>query len=254
MFTVTTAQLDGWLAAFVYPFFRILALASSAPVLSHSSVPYPVRIGLALLVTAIVAPTLPAVAAVSPMSAAGMVVVVQQVLVGAAVGFAMQIIFAAVEIAGDVIGLQMGLAFAGFIDPQSATESPVIGNFLTMSLMLLFLAVDGHLGLIAALVDTFRTFPVGGGFLGGFDPSTLALAGRDLFATGLQLALPVVAALLLANVALGVLTRTAPQLNLFAIGFPVTLMVGMLMLLFALPFMFPLLEQAIRRGFALAGH
>lgn len=254
MFTVTTAQLDAWLAAFVYPFFRILALASSAPVLSHSSVPYPVRIGLALLVTAIVAPTLPAVAAVSPMSAAGMAVVVQQVLIGAAVGFAMQIIFAAVEIAGDVIGLQMGLAFAGFIDPQSATESPVIGNFLTMSLMLLFLAVDGHLGLIAALVDTFRTFPVAGGFLGEFDPSTLALAGRDLFATGLQLALPVVAALLLANVALGVLTRTAPQLNLFAIGFPVTLMVGMLMLLFALPFMFPLLQQAIRRGFALVGH
>jgi len=251
MFTVTTAQLDGWIAAFVYPFFRILALASSAPLFSHSTVPRPVRIGLAVLVTAIVAPTLPAAASVSPFSWTGIALVAQQLLIGVAVGLAMQIVFAAVQIAGDMIGLTMGLSFAGFVDPQNSQESPAVGTFLSLVLMLLFLSVNGHLLIVAALVDTFHAFPIGGTGLSGLDAHALAIAGSELFALGLKLALPVVSALLLANVALGVLTRTAPQLNLFAVGFPVTLIVGLLMLLVALPFVFPTLEQGISRALTL---
>ncbi len=251
MFTITTAQLDGWLAAFVYPFFRILALASSAPLFSHESVPRLVRIGLAILVTALVAPALPPVSPVSVFSWAGATLVVQQVVLGIAVGLAMQIVFAAVQIAGDMIGLTMGLSFAGFVDPQNNAESPAVGTFLSLVLMLLFLSINGHLMLISALADTFRAFPVGGTGFGGFDARALAMAGSELFALGLKLALPVVAALLLANIALGVLTRTAPQLNLFAVGFPVTLIVGLLMLLVALPFVFPTLEQGILRALTL---
>jgi flagellar biosynthetic protein FliR len=246
MFTVTTAQLDGWLAGFVYPFFRIIALASSAPLFSHPSVPRVARIGLALLVTALVAPALPSIAAVSPFSWTGAGLVVQQIVVGVAVGLAMQIVFAAVQIAGDLIGLTMGLSFAGFVDPQNNADSPAVGTFLSLVLMLLFLSVNGHLLLIAALADTFRAFPVGGAGLSALDARALVAAGSELFALGLKLALPVVAALLLANIALGVLTRTAPQLNLFAVGFPVTLIVGLLMLLVALPFVFPALEHGVQ--------
>ncbi len=253
MFTVTTAQLDGWIAAFVYPFFRIVALASSAPLFSHASVPRPVRIGLAVLVTALVAPALPAVAPVPPFSWEGATLVVQQVLVGVAVGLAMQIVFAAVQIAGDMVGLTMGLSFANFIDPQNSTEAPVIGNFLSLTLMLLFLSINGHLMLIAALVDTFRAFPLGGATLSGLDARALVVAGSSLFELGLKLSLPVVAALLLANVAMGVLTRTAPQLNLFAVGFPVTVLVGLVMLLVALPFLFAPLEQSILHALTLVG-
>jgi flagellar biosynthetic protein FliR len=253
MLTITTAELDAWLAAFVYPFFRILALASSAPLFSHPSVPRPVRIGLALLVTVLVAPTLPPASSVSPLSLDGVVLIAQQVLIGVAVGLAMQIVFAAANLAGDLIGLQMGLSFAAFVDPQNAGEAPVVGSLLAMVLMLLFLALDGHLRLIAALVDTFRAFPVGAGAPVGLEARALVGAGRDLFAVGLELALPVVAALLLANLALGVLTRAAPQLNLFAIGFPVTLLVGMAMLLVALPFLLPALENTIGRSLGLVG-
>lgn len=253
MFTVTTAQLDGWIAAFVYPFFRILALASSAPLFSHASVPRPVRIGLAILVTVVVAPVLPTVAPIPPFSWEGAALVVQQLLVGVAVGLAMQIVFAAVQIAGDMIGLTMGLSFANFIDPQNSTEAPVIGSFLSLTLMLLFLAINGHLMLIAALIDTFRTFPIGGATLSGLDARALVTAGSGLFELGLKLSLPVVAALLLANIALGVLTRTAPQLNLFAVGFPVTLLVGLVMLLVSLPFLFPPLEQSIQHALTLVG-
>ena len=253
MFTITTAQLDGLLAAFVYPFFRILALASSAPIFSHPGVPRPVRIGLALLVTALVAPTLPVAAPVSPLSADGVLLIAQQLVIGVAVGLAMQIVFGAVHIAGDLIGLQMGLSFAAFVDPQNSGEAPIVGSFLALILMLLFLALNGHLLLITALVDTFQAFPLGATGFSAIDARGLVGAGRDLFAVGQQLALPVIAALLLANLALGVLTRTAPQLNLFAVGFPVTLLVGMLMLLFALPFVLPALEAAVVRGLALVG-
>jgi flagellar biosynthetic protein FliR len=254
MLTFTSAEIDGWLAAFFYPFCRILALATSAPVYSHASVPVPVRIGLALALTLVVAPTLPAPAFVSPLSLAGLLLIVQQIIAGVTIGFAMTVVFAAADVAGDLIGLQMGLSFASFIDPQNSNEAPVIGNLLGIVLMLVFLALDGHLMLIAALVDSFTAIPIASGAPPGLDLRTLGMLGADVFAIGLRIALPVIATLLLANVALGVLSRTAPQLNLFAVGFPATLTAGALALFAAMPALVPVLEGAVRRGLAAVGH
>jgi flagellar biosynthetic protein FliR len=249
--TFTAADIEGWLTAFLYPFLRILALFSSAPLFSHASVPVPLRIGLALAITVIVAATLPPSPFVSPFSMAGAVLVVQQVLVGVAIGLAMQLVFAAVTLAGDLIGLQMGLSFAAFVDPQNAEQAPIVGSFLSLVLMLLFLALNGHLALIAAMVDSFTVMPIGPNGWRALDAMKLVEAGTGLFATGLAISLPVVGALLLVNLTLGVLTRTAPQLNLFAVGFPVTLSVGIVMLLLAMPFAIPALQQALERGMAL---
>jgi flagellar biosynthetic protein FliR len=174
------------------------------------------------------------------------------VLVGAAIGFAIQIAFAAAELAGDLIGLQMGLSFASFIDPARNEETPIIGSFLGVLLMLLFFAVNGHLVLLAAVANSFAAVPVGIASLHWLAWRPLVDAGAMIFTAGLQIAMPVIAALILANLALGVLTRTAPQLNLFAVGFPVTLMVGMLVLLLALPRLMPLLEDVLQQGFRLA--
>jgi flagellar biosynthesis protein FliR len=248
MLTFTPAQLDAWLAAFLYPFVRVLALMSAATLFAHGSVPYPVRIALALAITAVIAPTLPAAAFVSPFSVPGVVQVVVQVLIGVAIGLAMQIVFAAVELAGDLIGLQMGLSFASFIDPQNAEQSPLVGSFLSVCLMLLFLSLNGHLAVVAALRGSFDTLPVAAGAWRAIDAARLVATGTDMFATGLSLALPIVGALLLVNLALGVLSRTAPQLNLFAVGFPVTLLVGLLMLLLAAPFALPALQAVLERG------
>jgi flagellar biosynthetic protein FliR len=163
----------------------------------------------------------------------------------------MQIVFAAVELAGELIGLQMGLSFATFINAD-ADQVPIVGSFLAVTMMLVFLALNGHLLLIAGLVDTFASFPLDGvRGLVAFDVRALVLAGRELFMLGVTLALPVIAAMLLANLALGVLTRTAPQLNLFAVGFPVTLATGLAMLSLALPFLVPAMEQAVMRGLAM---
>jgi len=252
MFALTAADLDFWLAAYLYPFVRILALFSSAPLLSHASVPVRVRIGLAALMTVLVAPGLPAIAAVSPYSLPGMLLLVQQVLVGVAIGFSIQIVFAAVSLAGDLIGLQMGLSFASFIDPARNEETPIVGSFLGVFLMLLFFSVNGHLVLLAAIAGSFDAVPIGIANLHWLAWRPLVDAGALIFASGLQIALPVIAALILVNLALGVLTRTAPQLNLFAVGFPVTLMVGMLVLLLAMPRLFPLLNAVLEQGFRLA--
>jgi flagellar biosynthetic protein FliR len=253
MITVTSAQLDAWIVAFLFPLARILGLLGSAPVFNNAAMPRRVRLMTGLAIALALVPALPPMPAVPAGSWIGLAILAQQMLIGILMGFALRIAFAAVDIAGEMIGLQMGLSFAAFVDPQNAGEAPVVGSFLALVLMLLFLALDGHLLLIAALVDTFHAFPLGATGFSSIDARGLVTAGRDLFAVGLQLALPVIAALLLANLALGVLTRTAPQLNLFAVGFPITLLVGMLMLLFALPFMLPALEAAVLRGLALVG-
>lgn len=250
MITFSAADVEAWIAAFGYPFLRILALMSSAPLFSHASVPVPLRVGLALATTIVIVTAVPAAPFVSPFSMAGAVLVVQQVLVGVAIGLAMQLVFAAVTLAGDMIGLQMGLSFASFVDPQNAEQAPIVGGFLSLVLMLVFLAINGHLALVAALADSFTVMPVGPNGWRALDAMRLVQAGTGLFATGVSLALPVVGALLLVNLTLGVLTRTAPQLNLFAVGFPITLVVGLLMLLLALPFAVPALQNALERGLA----
>ena len=255
MISIAAADIDAWLAAFLYPFFRMLALMSSAPLFSHASVPIPVRIWLAILLTVLVAPMLPTIASVSPLSAPGVLLILQQLLVGVALGFAMQIAFAAVELAGDLIGLQMGLSFAVFVDPQNSDQTPIVGSFLSIILMLVFVTINGHLLMVSALVNSFQTVPIAAGVsVGGAHAETwlrLAAAGGQLFALGLQIAFPVIGAMMLANLALGVLTRTAPQLNLFAVGFPITVILGLLMLLLGMPYLMPVLEGTLLMGLKL---
>lgn len=249
MLTVGAGDIEMWLAAYFYPFVRIAALATTAPIFSHRSIPRPTRVALCVLVTIVVAPALPASAFVSPFSAAGILLILQQLLIGAAIGFTMQIVFAAADLAGEVIGLQMGLSFGTFIDASTADPVPIVGSFLSLTMMLVFLALNGHLMLLAGLVGSFDSFPVSGlKATGALDARLIVLFGRELFALGVTLALPVIGAMLLANVALGVLTRTAPQLNLFAVGFPVTLATGLAMLALALPFVVPTMESALMRA------
>jgi flagellar biosynthetic protein FliR len=248
MISVSAAELDAWLAGFLYPFFRILALLASAPLFAHRSVPRRVRIGLALLLTLLVAPTLPPSEPVSPFTAEGVLLVVQQVMVGAALGLAVHVAFAAIGLAGDMVGLQMGLSFAAFVDPVNSEQAPIICSFLTITLMPVFGAINGHRLISAALVDSFVTVPPTITGVRWIDAWRIAETGTALFAQGLTVALPVIGAMLLTNLAFGILTRTAPQLNLFAVGFPVTLIVGLLVLLLGLRHQIPVFEGVLTRS------
>jgi flagellar biosynthetic protein FliR len=247
MISLSTAQLNAWLAAFAWPLARILALIASAPVIGNPSFPGRIKIGLGVSITLLVAPLIASPQDIDPGSATGLLILAQQVLIGLAMGFTMQVVFWAAEIAGEFIGLQMGLGFATLYDPSVPGFIPVIGQFLGIVVSLVFLAIDGHLLLIASLVESFQVLPLAPlSAPGGL--RSLVEWGGNIFSFGLALALPLLAALLITNLALAVLTRAAPQLNLFAIGFPLAILIGFLGLTLVMPHFAPALERQFIEG------
>ena len=249
MISLTDAQLNAWLISFIWPLTRILGLIMVAPVFGHRAVPGRVKIGLGVFIALIVSPALPPMPDVGLGSWHGLFILVQQFLIGMAIGFIMRIVFAAVEAAGEIVGLQMGLGFASFFDPQSAGQTLVLGRFFNMLAVLVFLAVNAHLLLLGVLVDSFQSLPISPQPLAAAGFYTVAGFGSTVFAVGLQLALPLIAILLMTNLALGILTRSAPQLNIFAIGFPITLGGGLIVLDLPLPYFAPQFERVFQNAF-----
>jgi flagellar biosynthetic protein FliR len=251
MVSFTTGELYAWVSAFVWPFLRILALIGTAPVLSHRVIPARVKVGLGAAIALVVAPALPAPPAQALASWNALGLVAQQIAIGAALGFALRLIFAAIEFAGDLIGLSMGLSFATMVDPQNSDQSPLIGSVLGVIASLVFLTLDGHLIMINGVIESFKAFPVGA-MPGGHATQLrdFALMGAEIFRLGLTLALPVVAALLVVNLAIGVMTRAAPQLNLMSFGFPAALLAGVWMLWIAVPWTVAAMQAHIERSLA----
>jgi flagellar biosynthetic protein FliR len=253
MVAFTDAQLQAWLAAFLLPFFRILALFSAAPLLSLRSIPQRARVGLAVVLAATIAPSVAAPVGIDLVSAAGLGFVAQEVAVGLSIGFAARLLFAAFDLAGEVIGLQMGLSFAGFFDPSSGGQGTAVGSFVNTVATLMFVALNGPLLLIAATLRSFQSLPVGQvpfEFVRRFDPVAL---GAEVFALGLLIAVPFLAMILFVNVLLGVMSRVAPQLSLFSIGFPVTIGVGLVLLVVGLPWLERPLVEGMARIFTMFG-
>lgn len=248
MISVTSTQLSAWMAAFIFPLARILALISSAPILGNKQIPIRIKIGLAMLITFIIAPTISVPSNIEPGTAQGLLVLVLQVMAGLAMGFIMRLIFNAVEMAGDLAGMQMGLGFASFYDPVNASYTPVIAQFLGVIAALAFLSMNGHLYMLAALADSFQAFPISATLPAAVAFRTLAEWGGAMFVHALQLSMPLIGALMITNLALGILTRSAPQLNIFAVGFPITLAVGLATLALSIGFLAPLLDHATNEG------
>lgn len=188
-----------------------------------------------------------------PASAEGILILLQQMVAGLMMGFSIRLIFAAIEMAGDIAGMQMGLGFANFFDPQNSTIRPVLAQFLGIIVALTFISMDLHLYMLAALADSFQSFPIAGTLPSAGAFRTAAEWGGSIFAYALQFSLPLIAALLITNLALGVLTRSAPQLNIFAVGFPITIGVGFIVLALVLPFLAPLLEYMFHQALDTVG-
>ena len=232
MMQVTSDQGLSWLSLYFWPLLRVLALISTAPILSERSVPKRVKLGLAIMITFAIAPSLPA-NDVPVFSFFALWLAVQQILIGVALGFTMQFAFAAVRTAGEIIGLQMGLSFATFVDPASHLNMPVLARIMDM------------------LVDTFHTLPIGGEPLNSNAFLALTKAGSLIFLNGLMLALPLITLLLTLNLALGLLNRMAPQLSIFVIGFPLTLTVGISLMAALMPLIAPFCEHLFSEMFNL---
>ncbi|MFC6669767.1 flagellar biosynthetic protein FliR [Marinobacterium aestuariivivens] len=191
-------------------------------------VPARIRLGLALAVTLLLVPVLPPMPVFEAFSIQSYLVIAQQILIGAAMGFMVQILLQVFVVGGQLISTQMGLGFASVSDPVNGVSVVVLSQFLLQLVMLLFLGMDGHLVMIDALARSFELIPVGMEGLGSRVFADVARSGGWMFASALLMALPPITALLVINFSFGIITKAAPQLNIFAIGFPFTMLMGLL--------------------------
>ena len=247
MVSISSAYLQTWIIGLIWPLVRVLGVIAAAPIFSNNAIPNRIKLGIGIMLTLIIMPTLPAMPQFEIFSFQGLFILIQQLVIGLAIGFSMRLVFSAVDLAGQLIGMSMGLGFATFYDHQSQGQSAAVNQFLMLLSMLIFLGLDGHLMIVTAIANSFISMPI---VLdaGGINPMKIAMWGEMIFRVGLLLSLPAVTALLITNMALGILTRTAPQLNLFAIGFPLTLTVGFVVLALSLPGMLKPIENFIEQA------
>ncbi len=227
---VSLLQIDGWIASLLWPFCRISALLTAMAVFGTRSVPVRLRLVLAIFITLAAAPVLPSMPAVPLFSGASFIIVAQEMVIGLMLGFISRLLLEVFVVAGQLVSLQTGLGFASLVDPMNGTSVPLLSQAFLIIATLFFLAFDGHLLFIELLIRSFHTVPVATDSLARIDFLAVADWGSWLFAGGLLASLAAVLALLMLNLAFGVLTRAAPQLNLFVIGFPATMVVGFILL------------------------
>ncbi len=222
----TEAQWQAWIAEFFWPLLRIGGLVMAAPIFNSRQIPQRLRLVVTLVLVWVIVPVIPPVPVIDIWSGAGVVEAVRQILVGVAMGTLLQLAFGAVAFGGQAVANAMGLGFASMVDPQNGVQVPVLSQFYLIIATLTFLLLNGHLVLIELLVDSFRTLPIGADALGRNEFRAVVAWGSELFAGGLLMALPLMGALLLVNLAFGVVSRAAPQLHIFAVGFPLSMILG----------------------------
>lgn len=251
---ITSEELISFIASYLWPFIRIAALISIIPILSAQIIPKRAKIGLAAALTLVIVPTLDPMPAVELLSPDGILISIYQMLIGLAMGFAIRIVFSAFETGGNLIGQTMGLGFAQMVDPANGVTVPVVSQFYTILSTLLFLALNGHLIMIEVLARSFKTLPVALQSVSSDGLWSLIILSGWIFKGAVLISLPAVAALLLVNIAFGVMMRAAPQLNIFAIGFPLTLILGFVFILVTLPIFLPQFTAILDNAFVTIEH
>ncbi|HDZ09937.1 flagellar biosynthetic protein FliR [Pseudohongiella sp.] len=236
MLEFTDAEIGGMVGSFLWPLFRIMGFFLAAPVLGSNFVPIRVRLILALAVSLLVAPTLPPVPAFDGLSLTVMIIVVQQILIGVALGFFLQMLFQIFVLLGQMIAMQMGLGFASMVDPANGVNVAIVSTFYLMFVTMLFITFDGHLIMIEVIADSFEQVPIATTGLGVDVYYQLISTISWVFSSAVVLALPALTALLMTNFAFGIMTRAAPQMNIFALGFPVALMFGLFVIWLSMGF------------------
>ncbi|MGZ8918296.1 MAG: flagellar biosynthetic protein FliR [Methylobacter sp.] len=250
----TEAEIQEQVASFIWPLIRISAMFVAVPVFSVKAVPARVRLILSVAMTFVVMPLLPAFTTIDMFGYEGIRVAIAQMMIGLSGGFIVQLVFAAIVFAGQGIALNMGLGFASMVDPQNGEQVPVISQLYVTTSTLIFLSLDGHLLLIKMLLDSFTSLPIGMDGIVKADIWTIIAWSSRMFAGGLLLAMPVIASLLLVNISFGVAARSSPQLNIFSVGFQVTLMLGMLLIWLTLPDVLDQFTGILTQAYDLIGH
>lgn len=226
---VSLADLEYWVGAFLLPLFRIGSFFMAIPIIGTQMVPVRVRLGLAFAVTLLLIPVLPEMPVYSGLSLETWVVILNQVIIGTLLGFTLQLLFQSFITGAQIIAMQSGLGFAAMTDPATGIQVVVVAQFYSMMAMLLFLAMNGHLVMIEILAQSFYAMPIGMNMFSFDVLMRIVLLVSWLFSAALLMALPAITALLIINLSFGIMTKAAPQLNIFAIGFPFTMLMGLIM-------------------------
>ncbi|QWD13727.1 flagellar biosynthetic protein FliR [Polynucleobacter paneuropaeus] len=249
MLTLNSDLIQAWVVTILIPLVRILGFVAIAPFFGNQAISMSIKVAMGILLAIMIAPAAPAMPTVDLLSLRGILIIAEQMIIGLAIGLMMQIIFSAIEMAGQISGMTMGFGFATNYDPQSAGSTIVISQLMGILALLVFLSMNGHLIMISALLESFYAFPVTAEPR-MIDGMTIAIWGAKLFSISLQLSLPIVATLLITNLALGILTKSSPQLNIFGIGFPITLCVGFVVIMLMLPTMAAPYQYILEQGMA----
>jgi flagellar biosynthetic protein FliR len=249
MLTLNSDLIQAWVVTILIPLVRILGFVAIAPFFGNQAISMPIKVAMGILIAMMIAPAAPAMPTVDLLSLRGILIIAEQMIIGLAIGLMMQVIFSAIEMAGQISGMTMGFGFATNYDPQSAGTTIVISQLMGILALLVFLSMNGHLIMIAGLLESFYAFPVTAEPR-MIDGMTIAIWGTKLFSIALQLSLPIVATLLITNLALGILTKSSPQLNIFGIGFPITLCVGFVVIMLMLPTMAAPYQYILEQGMA----
>ncbi len=230
------AEITGALGSYLWPFFRIAAMVMVAPIFSSNFVNARARLLLALAVSMVIIPGISTdMPVVDPLSATGLLIIAQQILIGACMGFILQLLFNAFIVAGQIVAMQMGLGFASMVDPQNGVMVPVISQLYLVMVTLIFVTIDGHLVLIHVMYESFSAMPVGPTGLTATDFRDVVAQASWMYAAGVIIALPAIGSLMMVNLAFGILSRAAPQISPFSIGFPMTILLGFLIIMVTLP-------------------
>ena len=251
--TLNAADVSMWVSRMWWPALRVGGFVLAAPIASETVIPRLVKIILSLALAFLMAPLVQIPADLSIFSGAGLLAAVQEVLIGVAIGMVVQVAFEALIFAGQTISLTMGLGFATLVDPQRGANTTVLGQLFMIMGILTYLAINGHLVLLGSLAQSFQTLPIGAAHIDKGFLLSVVLWGARVFESGLLIALPAVIALVIVNLALGVVTRAAPQLNLFGIGFTITLLCGFFVLIAGLDGIMTGISSLINSALAAVG-
>jgi len=247
----TTAEITAFVGAWIWPFTRISAMMLVAPVFSAKSMPIKVRIAASIAITMVVVPILPPLPLVDFISGDALLILIHQVLIGAIMGFALQLAFNIFVMSGHILAMQAGLGFSMMNSPQDGVQVTVVGQLYLMLATLLYLALDGHLILIREVINSFNTLPIGTSGISTTGYWMLISWSSNMFLSAVMMVLPAITALLMVNVSFGVMAKASPQLNPFSVGFLITIVLGFSIIYVTLPTLVPYFEKIMNDIFQL---
>jgi flagellar biosynthetic protein FliR len=247
---LTAVQIADGALALLWTLLRVSGVVMLAPILGAMYIPTRIRIGLAAVLAFALLPGAGPAPGVDPLSPQGLAGILRELTIGATIGFVLRLATEAALLAGQLVSTGMGLSFATVVDPQNG-GMPLLGRFYIIVGSLLLLATNAHLSLIALVAQSYALVPLGAAGFGAPEARLVVDFAALMFAGALQLALPAVIAILMVNITFGVISRAAPTLNLFAVGFPVTILMGLLILVATFRTQGPVWDSLVGEAFGL---